>query len=171
MNDARFSACGLYRYELHRNWSMLSNPRRVLWVMLNPSTADANTNDNTISRCIEFSKTWGFEALSVGNAYAYRTPYPRALWDAAKNGIEIVGRENDAALTMMAATAELIVCGWGSQIDDARDGDVTALLYRSRKPVRCLVINADGTPKHPLYVRGDTQPIEFPRKVEASLCD
>lgn len=53
----------------------------------------------------------------------------------------------------------------------AAAGDVTALLYRSRKPVRCLVINADGTPKHPLYVRGDTQPIAFPKITLPSLCD
>ncbi|WP_131822315.1 DUF1643 domain-containing protein, partial [Mycobacteroides chelonae] len=61
---AVISADGLYRYELHRSWR--AGPV-VEFIMLNPSTADAEVDDATIRRCIGFAKQWGYGALVVRN--------------------------------------------------------------------------------------------------------
>ena len=89
---AELSGCGRYRYKLWRIWDPDLPP--ILFVMLNPSTADANSDDRTIRRCVAFAKRDGFGRLLVGNLFAYRTPYPRVLRKAE----EPVGDGNDVAL-------------------------------------------------------------------------
>ena len=89
---AELSGCGRYRYKLWRIWDPDLPP--ILFVMLNPSTADANSDDRTIRRCVAFAKRDGFGGLLVGNLFAYRTPYPRVLRKAE----EPVGDGNDVAL-------------------------------------------------------------------------
>lgn len=125
----------------------------VMWIMLNPSTADDVENDPTINRCIDFSKRWGYDGLVVGNVYAYRSTDPRGLWLSD----DPVGPDNYKHLYHMASKASLVVAGWGGKAinTDARHA-LSSL--PSDKSVNCLVINKDGSPKHPLYVRGD-QPL------------
>ena len=62
-SDALLSPCGCYRYALWRRWE--PGPQ-VLFIMLNPSTADELTDDPTIRRCIGFARSWGFGSLAVG---------------------------------------------------------------------------------------------------------
>src|SRR6266436_6577265 len=87
-SDACISRCGTYRYALWRRWA--PGPQ-VLFVMLNPSTADRQRNDPTIRRCIGLAAAWGYGALAVGNLFAFRTPSPKVLKRAARP----VGRAND----------------------------------------------------------------------------
>lgn len=149
---AIFSSCGKYRYELHRIWS-LEVKRLVLWIMLNPSTADEFNDDPTIRRCINFSKAWGYDGLMIGNVYALRSTDPRGLW----LDDDPIGIHNYQHLTSMAQTAELIVAGWGGMAIKT-DAELAVNALTVNKPLHCLVINKDGSPKHPLYVRGDQQP-------------
>ena len=71
------SACGKYRYRLSRMWD--SKKPCVLFIMLNPSTADHEKDDNTIRRCISFAKSWGYGGLYVGNLFPYRATKPEEL--------------------------------------------------------------------------------------------
>ena len=73
--SAEISDCGHYRYSLYREWRY--NPRLIVWMMLNPSTADALTNDPTLRRCIDFSRQWGYGGLIVVNLYAFRASKPK----------------------------------------------------------------------------------------------
>jgi len=57
------SPCGKYRYLLERKWGI--GLPCVTWIMLNPSTADAEKDDPTIRRCIGFSKAWGYGSLRL----------------------------------------------------------------------------------------------------------
>jgi hypothetical protein len=75
---ATISDCGRYRYTLGRTWS---DEPPVLFVMLNPSTADADVDDNTISKCIGFAKRWGHGGITVVNLYAWRATNPKELPD------------------------------------------------------------------------------------------
>ncbi len=145
--DATISACGRYRYTLTRRWG--SGSSSVLWVMLNPSTADATLDDPTIRRCIAFSKAWGRDALTVCNLYALRTTYPAELWKCA----DPVGPENDKHI--VRSGGDVIVCAWGA---NAKADRVTAFfnLMSGMAPMLCLGTTKAGAPRHPLYVAGST---------------
>ena len=80
---------GNYRYLLWREWD--SDRKIVSFIMLNPSRADAEINDPTITRCINFAKSWGYGRLEVVNLFAYRTSHPSLL----KQTAEPIGRDND----------------------------------------------------------------------------
>src|SRR5215510_5582686 len=75
--DAVLSDCGRYRYMLRRTWDH-SKPR-VLFVMLNPSTADAEIDDATIRSCIRLAKGAGYGSFEVVNLYALRATDPAEL--------------------------------------------------------------------------------------------
>lgn len=149
---AVFSPCRVYRYELHRRWGP---GERVLFVLLNPSTADEDCDDPTIRRCIGYAKRWGFGALAIANAFAYRSTDPGALYDAP----DPVGPENDAAIERLARDATRVVVGWGTHavhVSPARPADVALIVGQYHRTVWCLGRNGDGSPKHPLYLAAGT---------------
>jgi hypothetical protein len=146
---ATFDRRRRYRYRLWREWEP-SRPR-VLWIMLNPSTADEATLDPTIRRCVGFAKAWGFGGIDVVNLFAWRATDPRLL-RAAKDPI---GPANDDTIAAALRDAALIVAAWGtSSIVYARARDVRRLAARLRKRLFCLGTTKDGEPRHPLYVPG-----------------
>jgi hypothetical protein len=143
-SDACISRCGTYRYALWRRWA--PGPQ-VLFVMLNPSTADRQRNDPTIRRCIGLAAAWGYGALAVGNLFAFRTPSPKVLKRAARP----VGRANDRWLAWLAAESTRVVAAWGNEgALLARDAQVRALLA----PLYVLSLTRQGQPRHPLYAPG-----------------
>lgn len=156
--SATISQCGLYRYTLERSWP-LAGDKQVLWVMLNPSTADASIDDPTIKRCIGYAKAWGYGGIMVGNLYAYRATKPADLWDAGGN-LDIRGSENDQHLSRMAACASLIVAAWGGFADHRRAVRTTYLL-RGFGDVHCIGRTNGGQPLHPLYKSKDLKPIIY----------
>ena len=102
-NAAAFSPDRRYRYTLRRQWD--DALPYCLFVMLNPSTADATQDDPTIRRCIGFTKAWGFGGLLVGNLFALRSTDPAALYHAD----DPVGPENDSCLRTLRDEAALSV--------------------------------------------------------------
>ncbi len=149
---ATLSQCQRYRYSLRRTWA--DGHRTVCFIMLNPSTADAEIDDPTIRRCIGFGKRWHFDALEVVNLFALRATQPVALLAAN----DPVGPDNDAAIMQASERAGLIICAWGAEplaVDRALP--VTAML--KRHPLYCVGVTKSCRPKHPLYIRGDQQPV------------
>lgn len=140
----------VYRYELWRRWS--DGDRYVNFICLNPSTADENTDDPTVKKCVKFARIWGFDAVCITNLFAYRATNPRELYKVSDPG----GFGNDRHIVNVARDAALVICAWG------RDG---ALMGRGAK-VRRLVRYFDphylrithSQPWHPLYLRDDTKP-------------
>lgn len=155
MNDtAVLSDCGMYRYTLTRTvggllWPITQEHPTVLWVMLNPSTADADTDDPTIRRCIGFTSDWGFHYMKVVNLYALRSTDPRNLWAAD----DPVGPDNNDHIEQAARTAALIVCAWGGNAKPDRVREVMDLL--APYSTKCLGTTGSGAPRHPLYLRRD----------------
>ncbi len=147
---AVFSACGLYRYRLERHFE--TGDGKVLWVMLNPSTADAHRDDNTIRRVKSFSQAWGFRIALVGNVYAFRSTNPRGL----RTADDPTGPDNVKHLQEMASEASLIVAAWGQHVLEADAEPVRGLLSRYGN-VWCLGVGRGGKPKHPLMLPADTQ--------------
>ena len=148
---ARLSACRRYRYALWRVWS---DGPQVLFVMLNPSTADERVDDPTIRRCIGFALSWGFGSVAVGNLFAFRTPDPSLL----KRSTAPVGRDNDAWLRRLQRRAALTVAAWGNHGGFLERGDAVRSLLASP---HTLGLTRRGEPRHPLYVPASARPLPW----------
>lgn len=148
---ATFSHDRLYRYSLHRIWSREQPP--AMFVGLNPSTADEQTNDPTVRRCIRFARDWGYGGLVMTNLYAWRATDPNGLRVPA----DPVGPGNDAALRELAAAAGIVVCAWGSWDgpDPMRAAIVVDLLPEE---IHILGLTRNRQPRHPLYMPAATKP-------------
>ena len=151
--SADISCCGQYRYSLTRVWDP-SLPLLTI-TMLNPSKADASINDPTVVRCIGFARAWGYGGIRIVNLYAYRATNPKDLAKA----IDPVGPANDEYLINAAReSADLgapLVAAWGVNAEPARIWRVVHLPGFDR--LTSLGVTKDGHPRHPLYVRADTQ--------------
>lgn len=144
----------MYRYTLERICGdVLFSTKTVLWVMLNPSTADTTLDDPTIRKCIGFTKRWGFRRLVVANLFAWRATKPRDLWQMKYLGHDIVGPENDETIRALDREADMVVVAWGRLPRDAepRRDEVLRLLDH-RRELYAVDRNADGGPSHPLMV-------------------
>jgi hypothetical protein len=148
---AVFDESGMYRYSLWRAWH--AGHPRVVFIMLNPSTADEQRNDPTIRRCIEFARAWQFGSVEAVNLFAYRTTDARELIRVD----DPVGEENDRFIEKAVEICATIVASWGTKGGLlGRDRQVLQLLT-CKQNVYCLGVTKDGHPRHPLYVRGDTR--------------
>jgi len=138
--------------------SYFTQDETCLFVMLNPSTANAVETDNTLDRCIAFAHRWGFGRLSLANLYAFRTPYPRELAMAD----DPVGPENDDWICELANDASFTVVAWGAakEVESKRASDVLYMLDHDQG-VSCLGLTKDGHPEHPLYLPKDRMPVAF----------
>lgn len=149
--DATISECGLYRYRLTREWDPFG--KSVNFIMLNPSTADANQDDPTIRRCIGFAQKWNYGKIVVTNLFALRATDPKEL---RNDSIDPVGSENNSHIEREATSADLIVAAWGNH-GGFKDRHSSVYTILSAFDIRCLGITKTGHPKHPLYVPGDTE--------------
>jgi hypothetical protein len=150
---ANISPDGLYRYALYRRLSM--GERTVLFVGLNPSTADMMKDDPTLRRCVGFARAWGFDWLYMGNLNGWRATDPKQLPRASDGGGEAVGPENQQVLTMMTQRAEIVVACWGQHKLNPYARELSRRIL-ALPHTRCLGRNADGSPKHPLYLPAST---------------
>lgn len=126
--------------------------------MLNPSTADAERDDPTIRRCIGFARSWGFGGLLIANLWTLRATDPRELARAdvpARNH-----RESAVALRELAERSALVVEAWGAHHTAARRELAVRRLLEGRAPRAVLGRTRDGSPAHPLYLRGTTLPVD-----------
>lgn len=156
---ATFSDDRKHRYQLHRLIRGGAGGRRisVVFVMLNPSTADAFVNDPTITRCTNFALSWTANApanaeisLKVVNLFALRTPYPKELRAAAPKdrGADI---ENDRMILSTTADAHIVIAAWGTNGTLAdRAETVRTMLGGAGVRLHHLGLTEDGHPKHPL---------------------
>lgn len=154
---AIFSDCGRYRYWLTREELSRRGPI-VAFVMLNPSTADADALDPTVRRCVGYAREWGASKLIVTNIFALRSTDPRALYtDPAP-----VGPENEGYIRRAATEAHVVVCAWGNHGALHRQGEIAYrwLTLAGAQP-RALKVTQDGHPAHPLYLRADLPPVYF----------
>jgi hypothetical protein len=148
--SAVISLCGQYRYRLQRG-----DGARLAFVMLNPSTADANVDDPTIRRCMGFARREGYAGIDVCNLFALRATNPRELVAHA----DPIGPDNYDHLAALGKDhrGTDIVCAWGAH--PAATARVVAVMkgYLTDYGARlvCLGLTAAGAPRHPLYVRGD----------------
>ncbi|MCB1366310.1 MAG: DUF1643 domain-containing protein [Rhodobacteraceae bacterium] len=154
---AIYSDCERYRYALTRVWQ--PDGGRVLFVMLNPSTATEVQNDPTVERCERRARALGYGAFQVCNIFAWRATDPRDMRAAD----DPVGPGNDAAIREAAAWADDIVCAWGTHGAHLDRGPaVERLLRGTGLQLRHLGLSQAGHPRHPLYIAYAVQPVDWP---------
>lgn len=137
--DACLSSCRLYRYALWRTWDKSKN--KVMFIGLNPSTADETEDDRTISRCISYAKQWGYGGIIMGNLFAFRNRSPEEMMNAEHP----IGKKNDYCLKRLADDAALVVGMWGNYgtfLD--RSKEVSAMFPN----LHCLRLTKAGQPHH-----------------------
>lgn len=123
----------------------------MLFIGLNPSTADHRRDDPTIRRCVNFARGWGFAAVQVVNLFAYRATYP----DDLKAATDPVGCRNNYWLRRSHRQADLTVACWGN---DGQFRDRASEVLDMLDDLYCLHINQSRQPAHPLYQRADVSP-------------
>lgn len=148
-----YSKCDLYRYGLSRVWDV-AQPA-VLFIMLNPSTADELTNDPTVARCETRARSMGFGGVMIANLFAYRATRPQDL----KRAEAPVGGANDAVLAHWTARAGLTIAAWG--VHGGHQGRAAAMARGLDGSMSHLGLTKDGHPRHPLYVSFATAPREW----------
>lgn len=151
---AELSPCGRYRYRLWRHWDW-SLPA-VVWVMLNPSTADATKDDPTLRKCVALSLSWGYGGLVLVNLFALRSPNPNLLLTSP----DPVGPWNDSHIRAACTGADLIIAAWGNWgSTHGRDRKVRGMLREDSTKLHYLTMTGEGQPGHPLYLPLEVQPI------------
>lgn len=156
---AVFSPCRLYRYALVRNFyegTLFSeSPNRIAFIGLNPSVADEERNDPTITRLINFAKHWGYSGMFMLNAFAWIDTNRLRMLKVP----EPVGEHNDAMIRHICKQAQSVCACWGNEgRHRGRHKQLETWLPMVTK-VDCFCLNSNGTPGHPLYLRSDTQRI------------
>ncbi|PFH12914.1 DUF1643 domain-containing protein [Burkholderia sp. JKS000303] len=159
------SADKRFRMVLERNWDE-SRPV-VLFVMLNPSTADGMSDDPTVRRCVAFAKAWGYGGLRIVNLIAYRTASPDEMYAWLRTASADELRQSVTSLRIEAFRADVdrVVCAWGNlQKGLVPYAAMVVERLRARRRLWAIKINGSGQPAHPLYLKGDLQLVEFARE-------
>lgn len=149
-NGAIFSECRKYRFALWRIWD--EQKPFVMFIGLNPSTANETTDDPTIRRVQQIAKNWGFGGVYMMNLFTYVTPYPSELKEARTPTL--------GAVTWLADIGDRcnrVVFAWGNFDVLGRDEIVKKMFPNAF----ALHINKNGSPKHPLYCKSDIVPLKF----------
>lgn len=154
ISTAHYSSCELYRYDLTRIWNEAAP--KLLFIMLNPSTATELKNDPTIERCEQRSKALGYGGFRACNLFAFRATDPKTL----KRAKQPIGPDNLAFLMASARWADTILCAWGTHGAHMGMGDaVKMLLLAEGHSLYHLGLSKNGYPKHPLYLAYKSKPI------------
>lgn len=161
--DAVISDCGKYRYLLRRAWD--HDRQRALFVMLNPSTADAEVDDATIRSCIRLSKSWGYGSFEVVNLFGFRSTDPEAMGEAE----DPIGPRNDQVAIAAIARCDTAICAWGAHWMAEPRAPAMVRLIKAQNPLAyCLGTTKSGAPKHPLYIKSGAPLIAYrPREMAA----
>lgn len=156
---ARMSKDRVHRYQLTRTWDRQKG--KVLFIMCNPSTADAVSNDRTITRITNFTKSWGYGGFVVGNLFAFRSPHPKDL----KTAQDPKGKKNKKYLRRLIKDAEMVVYAWGCNRGCEPEWLREIMTQYSKVPY-CIDITKKGEPRHPLMLKKDLQPSKYRQRLQ-----
>ena len=146
---ASLSECARYRHSLWRRWD--AERPSLGFIMLNPSVADSTIDDPTIRRCIGFAKREGYGGIRVANLFDLRSTDPKNLLTAD----DPIGPEPDPFIHL-AGSCTAFVAAWGAVAKPLRwRAKEVAEVFGAWRTLLCLGTTKDGSPRHPLYVRGD----------------
>lgn len=157
---ALLSDDGVYRYNLWRRWG---DGLLLGYCMLNPSTADADLDDQTIRRCSYFAKREGYGGIYVVNLYAFRATQQSDLWRLGGGGR---GPDNDLHITAAILNERIgaFVAAWGALPDAARQRQqqVREMFKEGGRDLQCLGLTKKNWPRHPSRLGNSVALVPFP---------
>lgn len=156
-NGASFSECREYRFALWRIWDE-SKPL-VMFIGLNPSTANETEPDQTIKSVTRISKNLGYGGFYMMNCFPYVSTNPNDLIDHDKT---VYSQQqffiNNQKLKEVSDKCKDIVFAWGKfKVLQKRSLELIKMFPHAK----ALILNKDNSPRHPLYVKSDCQLIPF----------
>ncbi|HYE29938.1 MAG TPA: DUF1643 domain-containing protein [Methylomirabilota bacterium] len=162
---AIYSACESYRYQLGI-WFQpdtlektaqggIPKGRLIQFIGLNPSTATEMCDDNTVRRCKNWAKAWGYDGMIMTNAFAYRATDPKHM----KAHHEPVGPNNDEQLRIAHESSVEHVACWGN--DGTLRDRSQALREMFRGTLKSFGLTKAGEPLHPLYLPNKIELINY----------
>lgn len=172
MTDKVFKAALVSKDQRHRYWLTRSfgkpwddKGNNLLFVMLNPSTADADVDDPTVMKCCKYASFWGFDGVAICNLFSFRATDPGQLYK--RPPAELHNQETDDWLRVFEAASKQVVCAWGThglKFPD-RVKDVLNLLSppEARRDLYALKLSKAGAPGHPLYLKDNAKPFVWKR--------
>lgn len=149
VKDAKFSECGKYRFWLSRVWN--ESKESLMLIGLNPSTANADTDDPTIRRIVSLASANGFGGIYMTNLFPFITAYPEQL------KIDRIGDNDQHMVFVSSSKCEKVCFCWGNFFVYDRDKQMKA----NFPDALCFGKNKNGSPKHPLYLKSNTQLVKF----------
>ena len=141
-----------YRYALWRIWD--ERKPWVLFIGLNPSTADESHDDNTLKKCIHYASQWGYGGVYMANLFAVRATKPSVM----KQHRSLIGSANDDHLDDLYNRAGIVVAAWGN---DGVYQNRSAAIKDKYSSLYCMKVNKSGEPGHPLYLTNDASCFPF----------
>lgn len=159
IRGAIISDCGAYRMQLIRalpqeelTTAIQAGPG-VAWVLNNPSTADALTDDPTVRKCWKFTRAWGFASMMFVNTNPHRATDPKA----ARMPPEEVLVANDSWLQLAASNWPYVIAAWGDKANPVLAQRAINVIH-PLGPLHAMRVTKAGNPQHPLYLPGSTLP-------------
>ena len=153
-STAVYSDCEHYRYSLKRVWE--PKKQKIIFILLNPSTATELRNDPTVERCERRARELGFGSFLVCNIFAWRDTNPKKM----KLAIDPIGEHNNKAILEGCHWANRLICAWGAHGSHLnRSDEVLAIMKEIPKTLYHLGLTKHGLPKHPLYISYKQKPL------------
>ena len=149
VNDCVFSQDRVYRYVLKHSWCDIFDDveKPIVWIALNPSTADENQLDPTLTRIRNFSNQFGYNCFYMLNIFAFRSTDPKNMLNCKQP----IGKDNDCWIKQICNKTDKIVCCWGNIGKHLnRSNEIRQLL--KGYPLFYLDMSKQNQPKHPLYL-------------------
>ncbi|MBW3243231.1 DUF1643 domain-containing protein [Epibacterium sp. DP7N7-1] len=154
-NGAVLSECKTFRYRLDRHVGEGDIVAAVIGV--NPSTADASLDDQTVRKWRGFGQRLGWQRFIVGNVFSLRATNVREVAHAP----DPFGPDHRKYLDGIIDEADIIVPCWGDRAKlprmlRPRLDDMMEVLRLTGRPLFCWGLTASGDPKHPMMLAYDT---------------
>lgn len=135
---------------------------KLLFIGINPSTADGQEDDNTVRRLVSFSKSWGFGGFYLVNLYSFVATEPNDMihwyWARTNKMQRALHKENMGFAIRYARISSMTVFMWGAGIPDSEQADKYVRTFRD---AYCFGKTKDGHPKHPLFLASHTELTKF----------
>jgi hypothetical protein len=152
-SGATFDSSETHRFVLWRSWAEQERGKMVMFIGLNPSTANQTKDDPTIRRVMGMAKSWGYNGIYMLNLFSFVSAYPEKI-----PHLELMHGKNMHYLRQSASLSDKIVFAWGNFKKAQIAGRHVTEMFPD---AYALHINKNGSPKHPLYVKKDVQLIKF----------